>query len=193
MKNYLRLSDITYISLLTISLFCLSITIIVEADGDTIKALPVQNSLISKKLIHQTGKAAPKNSEIEEDQIVKITYNKDSIYIVPVKTNIGDKRGCYIYKFDEKLNVSQKIKISDIEEAESCEIIKVIFSCNMIQNQSSGVGVLYGKRLGSDHYWFEGSYLTLNQTGTLSEDKKLSERLNDIDNVFKAKKKLGCR
>lgn len=53
--------------------------------------------------------------------------------------------------------------------------------------------MLYGKRLGADHYWFEGSYLTVDHAGKLKEEEQLSARLSDIDTTSKAKKKLSCQ
>ena len=192
MRNYLSQRKVPLSFLWFVSLTCISVTI-AEASGDKIRAVLVKENLVINTLIKESRKAAQTESDIEEDQIVNILYRNNSTYIVPVRTNIGDKRGCFLYSFDKKFKMSQKITLSDLEEAESCEVIKAVFSCNTLQNQKPGIGILYGKRLGSDHYWFEGSYLNLNEAGTLSEDKRLSNRLNNIETVSKAKKKLGCR
>ena len=191
MKNYLRRVETLFVLWVVLST-CVSTTF-AAASGDTIRAVPVKDSLILNSLIKETKRAVHIDSEIEEEQIVNVIYQSDSIYVVPVRTNVGDNRGCYIYSFDKKFKMSQKIILSDLEEAELCETFIAVFSCNTAQKRTSGIGILYGKRFGSDHYWFEGSYLSLDDAGTLSDDKKLSRRLNDIDTVSKAKKKLGCR
>jgi hypothetical protein len=82
--------------------------------------------------------------------------------------------------------------LSKLDEAESCEIIAAVFSCNRERKSTSGIGVLYGKRLGADNYWFEGSYLSIDQNGILNEDKDLSARLTDVETVSMARKKIGC-
>jgi hypothetical protein len=191
MKNYLKRNKPYLIILhLVLTLICATFS---HANSGIVRAMPVKDANILNKLIEKANEAAHKNGEVEEDQITNITFNNVQTYIVPVRSNTGNKRGCYIYSFDRKLNMGQEIALSNLEESESCEIINAVFSCNQTQNQPSGIGILYGKRLGSNHYWFEGTYLILTQTGTLKTDNKLSERLNDIDNVLKAKKKLGCR
>lgn len=166
---------------------------IAETNKDLIKAALVKDNHTLDILKEETRKVAPSNSDIEENQLVTINYDNHTNYIVPVRANGEENRGCYIYSFDQNIKMRQTIILSKLEELESCEIIKAVFSCNKADKTTSGVGVLYGKRLGSDHYFFEGTYLILNTAGTLSEDNKLSQRLNDIDTVSKAKKKLGCR
>lgn len=168
-------------------------TAIAETNKDLIKAVLVKDNHTLEILKKETRKVAPSNSDIEENQLVKINYDNHSNYIVPVRANGEENSGCYIYSFDQNIQMRQSIILSKLEELESCEIIKAVFSCNRADKTTSGVGVLYGKRLGSDHYFFEGTYLILNNAGTLSEDNKLSQRLNDVDTVSKAKKKLGCR
>lgn len=192
MKNYLRLNNITFNVVLTVSLTVL-FAVISEASSNTIRTVLVKDQIAKKELIKSSNKVGPDAIDIEEDQIVNISDNNNFIYIVPIRINTGDKRGCYIYNFDKNFNISQKVRISDSEDNESCEIINAVFSCNMPKKQNSGVGILYGKRLGSNHNWFEGSYLILNQNGRLSEEKMFSERMTDIETVSKAKKKLGCR
>lgn len=164
------------------------------AEDDLIRAKVIKDQVTLDLLVKATKKMISAESDVENEQIVKVNYSKEQyIYIVPVIANEGQDRGCYLYCFDHKLQFMQKIILSKLEEVESCEIIRAIFSCNRVKKQTSGIGVLYGKRLGADHYWFEGSYLTVDHAGKLKEDEQLSARLSDIDTVSKAKKKLTCQ
>jgi len=192
MKHYLSTNKI-FLSIFLILLSTSASISFAGTEKDVIRAVLVKENSTIGKLINETKNIAPPDSDIETNQIVKINYDNHSIYIVPARANGDDDRGCYIFTFDNNIQMSQKITLSKLEELESCEIIKAVFSCNRENKTTSGIGVLYGKRMGADHYWFEGSYLTLAPTGALSNDNKLSGRLNDIDTVLKAKKKLGCR
>jgi hypothetical protein len=158
-----------------------------------IRAVLVKDSSTVANLVKETKRIVPSDSDVELNKITNVIYNNNTIFLVPAKVNGEDNRGCYLFSFDKNIHVKQKIILSQLEDLESCEIITAVFSCNRENNTTSGVGVLYGKRLGADHYWFEGSYLTLDSTGVLNDDKKLSGRLTDVDTVLKAKKKLGCR
>jgi len=168
-------------------------TAFAETYKNQIKAVLVKDNLTLDILKKETKKVALSDSDIEENQIVSINCNSHTNFIVPVKANGDENRGCYIYSFDKNIKFKQSIILSKLEEVESCEIIKAVFACNRTDKTTSGVGVLYGKRLGSDHYIVEGSYLVFDHAGKLSEDNKLSGCLNDIDTVSKAKKQLGCR
>jgi len=191
MRNYLKPSNI--IILIIVTLIACSTSTFAESGKNIVKAALVKDNQILDALIKETKKKIQPDSDIEEKQIIKINYDNHSLYIVPVRANGDGDRGCYLYSFDQYIQMSQTIILSKLEELESCEIIKAVFSCNREDKTTSGVGVLYGKLLGSDHYSFEGTYLIFNPAGTLSEDNKLSIRMNDIDTASKAKKKLGCR
>jgi hypothetical protein len=98
MKNYLVQNKINLSTICVVSA-CLSATFS-EANRNTIRTVPLKDLKTLNILIKKAGEAAPKNSKVEEDQVTNITYNDDHIYIVPVKSNSGNKRGCYIYSFD---------------------------------------------------------------------------------------------
>lgn len=165
-----------------------------SGDVDMVKEKIIKDNRISISLANAVRKISPNNSIVEISQIVEVFHRPNkSLYIVPVKVNGDEKRGCYIYTFTHEVHFHQEIKFSGLEDAETCEIVSAIFSCNKDNKLLSGIGVLYGKRLGAENYWFEGSYLTVDSSGKLNEDKGLSELLTDTDTVSIAKKKLHCR
>jgi hypothetical protein len=160
---------------------------------------PITASLIGERntaevLVQRAKRTAPAESQIDVKQLVQLKYAESNVgYLVPVIILSGDQRGCYLYSFDQDLKASQTVLVSAAEELESCELITAIFSCNRHESSTSGIGVLYGKRLGADHYSFEGSYFAISESGVLSERKDLSARMTDLEKVASAKKKLGCR
>ncbi|GAB3542201.1 hypothetical protein GCM10027343_13800 [Noviherbaspirillum agri] len=136
----------------------------------------------------------PAQSQIDVRQIVKLKYAEKNVgYLVPVIILTSDQRACYLYSFDQYLKASQTVLISAAEELGSCELITAIFSCNRNESTAAGIGVLYGKRLGADHYAFEGSYFVISESGILSERTDLSVRMSDVEMVSNARKKLDCR
>jgi len=160
---------------------------------------PITASLVKEKnivdlLIKKVELIAPPDSDVELKQIIELRHSKNKVrYIVPVRTHNSERNGCHIYNFDQKMESSQTVLVSQDNEVESCEIVAAAFSCNRDEKSTSGLGVLYGKRLGADHYWFEGSYFSIDINGTLNERKELSERLTDIEKVSVARKELTCR
>jgi len=161
--------------------------------------IPISASLIGNKntadlLVQQAKRMAPAESQIEVKHLVKLKYAEGNVrYLAPVRVLGGDQRGCHVYSFDQDFQAIQTVLISAADELESCELITALFSCNRLEPSTSGIGVLYGKRLGSDHYWFEGTYFVIGDTGLLSERRDLSVRMTDLEKVASARKKLGCR
>lgn len=160
---------------------------------------PITASLIADRnaadmLAQGTKRMISAESQTEIKQPVKLKYAEGNVkYLVPVILLGGHQRGCYVYSFDEDFQASQTVLVSAAEELESCELITAIFPCNRHEPSTSGIGVLYGKRLGADHYSFEGSYFAISGSGVLSERKDLSARMNDLEKVTTARTKLGCR
>ena len=191
MKHYKKDKFLLFLFVIAISYASPAVS---ESDtSDFVGASLVKEKAISARLIAQTKKIATPDSDIEFKQIVELRYSQsDFRYIVPVKENGGENRGCYIYNFDKNIQAAQKILLSKLDDAESCEIIAAVFSCNRTKKPTSGIGVLYGKRLGADNYWFEGSYFSLDQNQSLNEDKNLSSLLTDVKTVSTARKKLAC-
>ena len=151
MRHYLKPSNIIFFFVFT-ALSTFTTTAIAESAKDQIKAVLVKDNQTLDRLKKEAKKVAPSNSDIEEKQIIKINYNNHTNFIVPVRANGEENRGCYIYSFDQNTQMSQTIILSKLEEVESCEIIKAVFSCNRADKTTSGIGVIYGKRLGFDHY-----------------------------------------
>ena len=191
MKYYVKRIKILLVFSLLFSLLYATYVFSQSSQG-LISAKLVKEKFVLDELVNSSTKIAPTDSDIESNQVVEVRYGENkSIYVVPIRSNATEKRGCAVYSFDKNKKLKQKLMLSEIEETESCEIIKAVFACN--RQDMSGVAVLYGKRLGADNYWFEGTYLIVSNTGLLVEDKMLSNQLDDVDTVAKAKKKLKCR
>lgn len=162
-------------------------------EGKTIKANLVENKSTISTLSKEVKKMTPAGTVIEYRSIAFIKEESHLIYIVPVFINDNEESGCFIYEFGKNLDFKKRILLSKLQETESCEMVATVFSCNRDGASSPGIGILYGKKLGFDHYWFEGSYLTLDSAGNLVLDQARSELLTDVETAANARKKLHCR
>ena len=86
---------------------------------------------------------------------------------------------------------ANSVLLTPLEELELCEVVSSVFVCNRVTQ--SGVVILYGKRLGFDHYSFEGTYLGIRDDNSIYEIQQFSNRLSGIEKAGVARKLLGCK
>lgn len=130
---------------------------------------------------------------VDKSQIMQVKYSVNSyMYLVPVKIDEGERRGCYFYRYDKNLNLRERAVIAEVEELVSCEVVTSIFACNTGSLATSGVVAIYANRVGAANYWFEGTYFVVDRSGALKVDAARSELLTEIDTAEKARRKLKC-
>lgn len=162
-----------------------------SAEARTIKV--VKEVAARVELTNRAEKDVTVKATIESSRVVRVIFSEeDWTYLVPVKINGDELRGCYLFSYDKMKNLQQMILISENEELEKCEVIKEIYACNREKGETSGVGVIYAKRIGADNYWFEGTFLKIGASGRLSVDTVTSNALTDISTVARAQKLLKC-
>lgn len=152
----------------------------------------VKDAAAKKQVIEAANKVVDSSAEVEEGQIVLLERdNLPQRYLVPIKVNGGSHRGCYVVEVNGKTFQATSILLAGIEELESCEIISSVFACN--RPTLSGVIILYAKRLGFDHYSFEGTFLEVRGNNAIREIQQFSNRLSGIEKASIARKTLGCK
>lgn len=152
----------------------------------------VKNAAVKKQVIEAASKVVDSSAEIEEGQIVLLERdNLPTRYLVPTKVNGGSHRGCYVVEVNGKTLQAISFLLTGVDELESCEIISSVFACN--RPTLSGVIILYGKRLGFDHYSFEGTFLDVRDNDSIREIQQFSNRLSGIEKASAARKTLGCK
>lgn len=176
----------------TISLFAFLAIFACKANSLPFEIAFIKDGAIKKQVIAAASKSVDKLGEVEEGQIVLLARKGfPSRYLVPLRVNGGNQRGCYVADVNGASFLANPILLTPLEELESCEVILSVFGCN--RAAQNGVVVLYGKRLGFDHYSFEGTYLEVRDDNSIHEIQELSNRLTGQEKASAARKALHCK
>lgn len=158
-----------------------------------LKITLVKDVVLKRQVMAAASKVADSSAEAEEGQIVLLERDKfpNRYHLVPLKINGGGHRGCYVADVNGATFQANLILLVNLEELESCEVIASVFACNRVN--LNGVAILYVKRLGFDHFSFEGTFLEISNNNSIKEIQPFSNRLSGIEKASVARKSLGCK
>lgn len=159
------------------------------ANPDRIHAAVVTDLKTSQEIASVVS-GAFRNDEIDAKQIVQLNQKYKTAFLAPSTNFEARSSGCYLTVLDSRKNIKERILLQRSQDALTCEVILAVFACN---SSTSGIGVIYGLRLGANHYYTEATFLELHFDGRLIENKDLSQKIGKIDAAPEAKRMLGCK
>jgi hypothetical protein len=157
-----------------------------HADDFSVKMVSAERQEIIAAAVNEKNK----DGEAVNEQIFSIGLKGEYFTFAPVIVRNEKAGGCYINSVTSNNEIGAAILISKNEGVESCDNVIAVFSCRLLTE--NGLGVIYGMRLGFDKYYSESSFFSVSDSGVLSKNAELSNKIGSLGSVLNAKKKLGC-
>lgn len=143
-----------------------------------------------KKSVVRAVVSKYKSDDLLLSQLISIKGDNFDFFAVPVLSSEKPTPGCYIQTLNANRQLIDRYLIDKNEDAQSCDAVLAIFLCR--QPGMSGLGVIYGMRLGASNYYTEGSYFGIVANGVLRFDGARTKLMSGIESTVMVKKKLGC-
>ena len=143
-----------------------------------------------KKSVVRAVVSKYKSDELLLSQMVSIKGGHFDFFAVPVLSSEKPTPGCYIQTLNSNRQLVNRYLIEKNEDAQSCDAVLATFLCR--QPGMSGLGVIYGMRLGANNYYTEGSYFGIVANGVLRFDGVRTKSMSGLETAVMMKKKLGC-